>query len=92
MRGANTGGRAPLAFEVTGSTGAAAAAEDVEFTDEEDWDDEDLNDAWADLNELIETRKMMLAASWELHKFFYDCKEVRLIRLYLTGNRFSSVS
>ena len=41
-----------------------------------EWKD-NLNDAWADLGELIETRKMMLSASWELHKFFYDCKEVR---------------
>ena len=42
-----------------------------------EWKD-NLNDAWADLGELIETRKMMLSASWELHKFFYDCKEVRV--------------
>ena len=41
-----------------------------------EWKD-NLNDAWADLGELIETRKMMLSASWELHKFFYDCKEVK---------------
>ena len=45
-----------------------------------EWKD-NLNDAWADLGELIETRKMMLSASWELHKFFYDCKEVFSSRL-----------
>ena len=45
-----------------------------------EWKD-NLNDAWADLGELIETRKMMLSASWELHKFFYDCKEVFFLRL-----------
>ena len=45
-----------------------------------EWKD-NLNDAWADLGELIETRKMLLSASWELHKFFYDCKEVFFSRL-----------
>jgi len=34
-----------------------------------------LNDAWGDLLELIDTRTQMLAASWELHKFFHDCKD-----------------
>ncbi|UYV71261.1 SPTBN1 [Cordylochernes scorpioides] len=40
-----------------------------------EWKD-NLNDAWADLLELIETRTQMLAASWQLHKFFHDCKDV----------------
>lgn len=40
-----------------------------------EWKDT-LNDAWADLLELIETRTQMLTASWELHKFFHDCKDV----------------
>jgi len=35
-----------------------------------------LNEAWADLLELIDTRTQMLAASRELHKFFHDCKDV----------------
>ncbi|XP_043206093.1 spectrin beta chain-like isoform X2 [Amphibalanus amphitrite] len=39
-----------------------------------EWKD-GLNDSWADLLELIETRTQMLAASWELHKFFHDCKD-----------------
>lgn len=38
------------------------------------WKD-DLNDAWQDLLELIETRTQMLAASRELHKYFHDCKD-----------------
>uniref|UniRef100_A0A4D5R949 Spectrin beta chain n=1 Tax=Scolopendra viridis TaxID=118503 RepID=A0A4D5R949_SCOVI len=40
-----------------------------------EWKDA-LNESWADLLELIETRKQMLDASWELHKFFHDCKDV----------------
>merc|ERR1712088_660354 len=35
-----------------------------------------LNDAWADLGELIDTRNQMLQASRELHKYFHDCKDV----------------
>lgn len=38
------------------------------------WKDQ-LNEAWADLLELIDTRTQHLNASWKLHKFFYDCKE-----------------
>jgi spectrin beta len=37
---------------------------------------ENLNSAWEDLLELIRTREQMLQASWELQKFFSDCKEV----------------
>ncbi|XP_033634187.1 spectrin beta chain-like [Asterias rubens] len=40
-----------------------------------EWKDQ-LNESWADLLELMETRTMMLAASYELHKFYYDAKEV----------------
>ncbi|XP_026543515.1 spectrin beta chain, non-erythrocytic 4 isoform X2 [Notechis scutatus] len=40
-----------------------------------EWKD-GVNEAWADLLELIETRAQMLAASHELHKFFNDCKDV----------------
>uniref|UniRef100_A0A670J8Q2 Spectrin beta chain n=1 Tax=Podarcis muralis TaxID=64176 RepID=A0A670J8Q2_PODMU len=40
-----------------------------------EWKD-GVNEAWADLLELMETRAQMLAASHELHKFFSDCKEV----------------
>ncbi|KAM8952646.1 spectrin beta chain, non-erythrocytic 4 [Pelodytes ibericus] len=40
-----------------------------------EWKD-GLNEAWADLLELMETRAQMLLASHELHKFFNDCKEV----------------
>ncbi|XP_023337071.1 spectrin beta chain isoform X7 [Eurytemora carolleeae] len=39
------------------------------------WKDS-LNDAWADLLELIDTRNQMLDASRELHKYFHDCKDV----------------
>merc|ERR1719187_2181372 len=35
-----------------------------------------LNDAWADLGELIDTRTQMLEASRQLHKYFHDCKDV----------------
>uniref|UniRef100_A0A8C5MN46 Spectrin beta, non-erythrocytic 4 n=1 Tax=Leptobrachium leishanense TaxID=445787 RepID=A0A8C5MN46_9ANUR len=40
-----------------------------------EWKD-GVNEAWADLLELMETRSQMLSASHELHKFFNDCKEV----------------
>merc|ERR1712042_297597 len=39
------------------------------------WKDS-LNDAWADLLEMIDTRNQMLDASRELHKYFHDCKDV----------------
>ncbi|XP_055496760.1 spectrin beta chain, non-erythrocytic 1-like isoform X1 [Leucoraja erinacea] len=39
------------------------------------WKDS-LNEAWADLLELIDTRTQLLAASYELHKYFYDGKEL----------------
>ncbi|XP_057244125.1 spectrin beta chain, non-erythrocytic 4-like, partial [Malurus melanocephalus] len=40
-----------------------------------EWKD-GLNEAWADLLELMDTRAQMLAASHDLHKFFNDCKDV----------------
>uniref|UniRef100_A0A3B4H7P6 Spectrin beta chain n=1 Tax=Pundamilia nyererei TaxID=303518 RepID=A0A3B4H7P6_9CICH len=40
-----------------------------------EWKD-GVNEAWADLLELMETRGQMLAASHQLHKFFFDCREV----------------
>ncbi|XP_036402633.1 spectrin beta chain, non-erythrocytic 1-like isoform X2 [Megalops cyprinoides] len=40
-----------------------------------EWKD-GLNEAWADLLELIDTRTQILAASYELHKFYHDAKEV----------------
>ncbi|CAB1352548.1 unnamed protein product, partial [Coregonus sp. 'balchen'] len=49
-----------------GHTDAATIAE---------WKD-GLNESWADLLELMETRGQMLTASHQLHKFFTDCKEV----------------
>ncbi|XP_074860919.1 spectrin beta chain, non-erythrocytic 2 isoform X2 [Carettochelys insculpta] len=39
-----------------------------------EWKD-GLNDAWADLLELIDTRSQMLAASYELHRFYHDARE-----------------
>lgn len=48
------------------------------------WRDK-INDDWNDLLELIQTRTEMLAASWELHKFFHDCKET-LDRIYEKQN------
>lgn len=49
-----------------GHSDAAAIAE---------WKD-GLNESWADLLELMETRTQMLAASQQLHRFFTGCKEV----------------
>ncbi|XP_067877956.1 spectrin beta chain, non-erythrocytic 1-like isoform X6 [Heterodontus francisci] len=39
-----------------------------------EWKD-GLNEAWADLLELIDTRTQMLAASYELHSFYHDARE-----------------
>jgi len=46
-----------------------------------EWKD-GINEAWTDLLELIDTRTQALAASWELHKFFHDCKET-LLRIHV---------
>ncbi|XP_015783267.1 spectrin beta chain isoform X3 [Tetranychus urticae] len=47
-----------------------------------------LNEAWDDLQELIKTRDMLLAASWEKFKFFNDCKDV-LARIHEKYNSMS---
>ncbi|XP_055345534.1 spectrin beta chain-like isoform X2 [Paramacrobiotus metropolitanus] len=39
------------------------------------WKDR-INEGWENLRELMETRKQLLAASYELHKFFWDCKDL----------------
>jgi len=49
-----------------------------------EWKD-GINEAWTDLLELIDTRTQALAASWELHKFFHDCKET-LLRIHVRSN------
>jgi len=40
-----------------------------------EWKDT-INELWADLLEMIDTRTQMLAASYELFKFYNDCKEL----------------
>jgi spectrin beta len=37
-----------------------------------------LNESYQDLLEMIETRLQSLKASWELHKFLHDCKDILL--------------
>lgn len=49
---------------------------------------DNLNESYADLLELMETRKQILARSWELHKFFHDCKDV----LGRISEKFNSMS
>nr|XP_033811557.1 spectrin beta chain, non-erythrocytic 2 isoform X2 [Geotrypetes seraphini] len=39
-----------------------------------EWKD-GLNEAWADLLELIDTRSQMLSASYELHRLYHDARE-----------------
>ncbi|CAH1792317.1 unnamed protein product [Owenia fusiformis] len=39
-----------------------------------EWKDQ-INEAWSDLLELIDTRTQALLASWELFKFYQDCKD-----------------
>ncbi|KAF6772532.1 hypothetical protein AHF37_08044 [Paragonimus kellicotti] len=34
-----------------------------------------VNEAWADLLELIETRKQLLKAAWDMHHFVGDCQD-----------------
>ncbi|KAG9481099.1 hypothetical protein GDO78_010379 [Eleutherodactylus coqui] len=40
-----------------------------------EWKD-NLNESWADLLELIDTRVQLLSASYDLHKYFYDGTEI----------------
>ncbi|CAL8080889.1 unnamed protein product [Calicophoron daubneyi] len=35
-----------------------------------------VNEAWADLLELIDTRIQLLKTAWDLHRFFSDCQDV----------------
>jgi spectrin beta len=35
-----------------------------------------INEAWADLSELMVTRTQLLKAAWDLHKFLCDCHDV----------------
>ena len=52
-----------------------------------EWKDQ-LNEMWGDLLELIDTRTQMLAASWELQKFYHDCKEtLERIHVRMTSSR-----
>ncbi|CAH8502625.1 unnamed protein product [Schistosoma bovis] len=39
------------------------------------WKDR-INEAWADLLELIDTRIQLLKTAWDLHKFLADCQDV----------------
>ncbi|NWY07900.1 SPTB1 protein, partial [Nothoprocta ornata] len=43
-----------------------------------EWKDR-LNESWADLLELIDTRRQLLTASYDLHKYFYDASEILIL-------------
>lgn len=49
------------------------------------WKD-NLNEAWENLLELIDTRTQMLEASLKLHKFFHDCRDTlsRILVRFMT--------
>ncbi|NXN61332.1 SPTN2 protein, partial [Rynchops niger] len=59
---------------VNGLADALIAAGHSENATVAEWKD-GLNEAWADLLELMDTRSQMLAASYELHRFFHDARE-----------------
>lgn len=59
---------------VNGLADALIAAGHSENATVAEWKD-GLNEAWADLLELIDTRSQMLAASYELHRFYHDARE-----------------
>ncbi|OPJ74160.1 spectrin beta chain, erythrocytic [Patagioenas fasciata monilis] len=61
--------RVNLAIEDLIDAGHAEAATMAEWKD-------GLNESWADLLELIDTRMQLLAASYDLHKYFYDGAEL----------------
>ncbi|NWS64473.1 SPTB1 protein, partial [Chunga burmeisteri] len=61
--------RVNLAIEDLIDTGHTEAATMAEWKD-------GLNESWADLLELIDTRMQLLAASHDLHKYFYDGAEL----------------
>ncbi|KFU90034.1 Spectrin beta chain, erythrocyte, partial [Chaetura pelagica] len=68
--------RVNLTIEDLIDAGHAEAATMAEWKD-------GLNESWADLLELIDTRMQLLAASHDLHKYFYDGSEL----LSLIANR-----
>ncbi|CAH8665856.1 unnamed protein product [Dicrocoelium dendriticum] len=45
-----------------------------------------LNDSWADLLELIETRKQLLNAAYEMHHFVGDCQDIEERILFRINN------
>lgn len=61
--------RVNLAIEDLIDAGHSEAATMAEWKD-------GLNESWADLLELIDTRMQLLAASHDLHKYFYDGAEL----------------
>ncbi|KAF1488935.1 Spectrin beta chain, erythrocytic, partial [Eudyptes chrysolophus] len=61
--------RVNLAIEDLIDAGHTEAATMAEWKD-------GLNESWADLLELIDTRMQLLAASHDLHKYFYDGTEL----------------
>ncbi|NXX84109.1 SPTB1 protein, partial [Urocolius indicus] len=61
--------RVNLAIEDLIDAGHTEAATMAEWKD-------GLNESWADLLELIDTRMQLLAASHDLHKYFYDGSEL----------------
>lgn len=61
--------RVNLAIEDLIDAGHTEAATMAEWKD-------GLNESWADLLELIDTRMQLLAASYDLHKYFYDGAEL----------------
>ncbi|XP_068800473.1 spectrin beta chain, erythrocytic isoform X2 [Struthio camelus] len=61
--------RVNLTIEDLIDAGHAEAATMAEWKD-------GLNESWADLLELIDTRRQLLTASHDLHKYFYDAAEI----------------
>ncbi|KAM8807514.1 spectrin beta chain, erythrocytic [Eudromia elegans] len=61
--------RVNLAIEDLIDAGHTEAATMAEWKD-------GLNESWADLLELIDTRRQLLTASHDLHKYFYDASEI----------------
>ena len=64
------GGRICAANELCDSLINQGHAESAEIAQ---WKDR-INESWADLLELIETRIQLLKAAWDLHKFLSDCQ------------------
>ena len=55
-----------------------------------EWKDT-INEMWTDLLEMIDTRTQMLAASYELFKFYNDCKET-LDRIHVSVELFNIIT